>query len=178
MICKCAEADALRSSFPTMLGGLYMKEELIDIDVVKPGPSRPQFDGPQTGTGMEPTPRAKGKKPTVEVVDTTQKTDAQEEADAGLAPVEESKETNAPTTPGKILPDLDHPYKSLAEFCERGNVPEIQLTNWARGAKNDHDIILAGKAVTKFMDMREDSAKYILVNWADLLPLIKQAKAD
>ncbi len=27
MICKCAEADALRSSFPTMLGGLYMREE-------------------------------------------------------------------------------------------------------------------------------------------------------
>jgi phage recombination protein Bet len=27
MICKCAEADALRSSFPTMLGGLYIKEE-------------------------------------------------------------------------------------------------------------------------------------------------------
>jgi len=28
MICKCAEADALRSSFPTLLGGLYMQEEL------------------------------------------------------------------------------------------------------------------------------------------------------
>lgn len=28
MIVKCAESDALRSSFPTMLGGLYMKEEL------------------------------------------------------------------------------------------------------------------------------------------------------
>ena len=28
MICKCAEADALRSSFPTMLGGLYLKEEV------------------------------------------------------------------------------------------------------------------------------------------------------
>jgi len=28
MICKCAEADALRSSFPTMLGGLYLREEL------------------------------------------------------------------------------------------------------------------------------------------------------
>lgn len=27
MICKCAEADALRSSFPTMLGGLYIREE-------------------------------------------------------------------------------------------------------------------------------------------------------
>jgi phage recombination protein Bet len=28
MICKCAEADALRSSFPTMLGGLYLQEEV------------------------------------------------------------------------------------------------------------------------------------------------------
>lgn len=28
MICKCAEADALRSSFPTMLGSLYIREEL------------------------------------------------------------------------------------------------------------------------------------------------------
>ena len=28
MICKVAEADALRSSFPTMLGGLYMREEI------------------------------------------------------------------------------------------------------------------------------------------------------
>jgi len=28
MICKCAEADALRSAFPTMLGGLYLREEL------------------------------------------------------------------------------------------------------------------------------------------------------
>ena len=27
MICKCAEADALRSAFPTMLGGLYISEE-------------------------------------------------------------------------------------------------------------------------------------------------------
>lgn len=28
MIVKCAEADALRSTFPTLLGGLYLKEEL------------------------------------------------------------------------------------------------------------------------------------------------------
>jgi phage recombination protein Bet len=30
MICKCAEADALRSSFPTMLGGLYIAAERRD----------------------------------------------------------------------------------------------------------------------------------------------------
>lgn len=28
MICKCAEADALRTSFPTMLGGMYLPQEL------------------------------------------------------------------------------------------------------------------------------------------------------
>lgn len=31
MICKCAEADALRSTFPTLLGGLYHGGEIIDI---------------------------------------------------------------------------------------------------------------------------------------------------
>lgn len=32
MICKCAEADALRSSFPTVLGGMYLKQELEKKD--------------------------------------------------------------------------------------------------------------------------------------------------
>jgi phage recombination protein Bet len=34
MICKCAEADALRSAFPTMLGGLYMAEDkTLPVDI-------------------------------------------------------------------------------------------------------------------------------------------------
>lgn len=42
MICKCAEADALRSTFPTMLGGLYMQDEMptstvIDVSSVASG---------------------------------------------------------------------------------------------------------------------------------------------
>lgn len=46
MICKCAEADALRSSFPTMLGGLYLKEELeseASVDRI----SKPIFNVPE-----------------------------------------------------------------------------------------------------------------------------------
>lgn len=43
MICKCAEADALRSSFPTMLGGLYIKEETA---VDQPKVSAPIFTEP------------------------------------------------------------------------------------------------------------------------------------
>lgn len=49
MICKCAEADALRSSFPTMLGGLYLREEIESpqVSFSKPdfGPSKPMFNG-------------------------------------------------------------------------------------------------------------------------------------
>lgn len=31
MICKCAEADALRSTFPSLLGGLYQGAEILDV---------------------------------------------------------------------------------------------------------------------------------------------------
>jgi phage recombination protein Bet len=37
MICKCAEADALRSSFPSMLGGCYTEEEMPAPADAKPG---------------------------------------------------------------------------------------------------------------------------------------------
>ena len=51
MIVKCAEADALRSSFPTMLGGLYLREEV--------GPSEPSktttpiFSSPEPEVGIQ-----------------------------------------------------------------------------------------------------------------------------
>lgn len=44
MICKCAEADALRSSFPTMLGGLYLREEIAKDEKAKS--SEPVFTQP------------------------------------------------------------------------------------------------------------------------------------
>lgn len=44
MIVKCAEADALRSSFPTMLGGLYLKQEVDVHD--EPKVSAPIFSSP------------------------------------------------------------------------------------------------------------------------------------
>jgi phage recombination protein Bet len=43
MIVKCAEADALRSSFPTMLGGLYLREE---VHPAEPKVSTPIFTQP------------------------------------------------------------------------------------------------------------------------------------
>lgn len=45
-ICKCAEADALRASFPTVIGGLYIKEEIEknNAEVTAPA-SEPIFAG-------------------------------------------------------------------------------------------------------------------------------------
>lgn len=53
MICKCAEADALRSSFPTMLGGLYLQAE-VERSEVKPV-SAPIFESRQVGE-LQPEP--------------------------------------------------------------------------------------------------------------------------
>lgn len=52
MIVKCAEADALRSSFPTMLGGLYMKEEVEGQTEVKT--STPIFSSPTPTVDITP----------------------------------------------------------------------------------------------------------------------------
>jgi phage recombination protein Bet len=48
MIVKCAEADALRSTFPTMVGGLYLREELDFMpDAASMLPvSKPLFESP------------------------------------------------------------------------------------------------------------------------------------
>lgn len=68
MICKCAEADALRSSFPTMLGGLYLKEEvdvtapvaravstpIFESKVIQEAPKTPQDDSGGIQTPPEP----------------------------------------------------------------------------------------------------------------------------
>lgn len=85
MICKCAEADALRSTFPTMLGGLYMREEVdaaafgIMVQPVErqkkpnlelppaattgPEPAQQQEQPPPEPAQEQPTPRRRSPKP-------------------------------------------------------------------------------------------------------------------
>jgi phage recombination protein Bet len=46
MIVKCAEADALRSTFPTMVGGLYLREEVDFMPDAGLSTSKPLFDSP------------------------------------------------------------------------------------------------------------------------------------
>jgi phage recombination protein Bet len=57
MIVKCAEADALRSSFPTMLGGMFTQEE-SDVVTSAADIARPTFTETTTngGVSVETTP--------------------------------------------------------------------------------------------------------------------------
>lgn len=54
MICKCAEADALRTSFPNTLGGLYLPQEMpSDVNAKV---TAPVFNAPEPKTPAEPEP--------------------------------------------------------------------------------------------------------------------------
>lgn len=59
MIVKCAEADALRSSFPTMLGGLYLREETehqdakIATPIFKANPATVEVESKPEPTPLE-----------------------------------------------------------------------------------------------------------------------------
>jgi len=72
MIVKCAEADALRSAFPTKLGGMYLKDEVqkadsptltggveIDLPPAEVSTGQPQ----STATEEGPTPQTETSKP-------------------------------------------------------------------------------------------------------------------
>lgn len=60
MIVKCAEADALRSAFPTMLGNLYLEQELDlqEKNVTPAAPSIPPSLLPTPTGGTNPPPPA------------------------------------------------------------------------------------------------------------------------
>jgi phage recombination protein Bet len=62
MICKCAEADALRSSFPTMLGGLFTQEEGIGqnsaIEIMEPTIQKVEISGGRESASPKEQPKA------------------------------------------------------------------------------------------------------------------------
>lgn len=117
MIVKCAEADALRSSFPTMIGGLYLREE-VDFLPIKPEMLKPLFESsqsqPETTAGPAATtqpengtsvPEGETKAPESETQPPTG-----EDGDLGPQP---------PTQPEK--PSL---LKAVRNLCKIGKVRE------------------------------------------------------
>jgi phage recombination protein Bet len=93
MIVKCSEADALRSSFPTFLGGLYLAEERHDQDSVIEI-TEPKIDEPRI------TPEERGEPP--------QQPPAQDRSTAPKVTPARKKATRL-----KVKPDPEHgPFES------------------------------------------------------------------
>jgi phage recombination protein Bet len=101
-IVKCAEADALRATFPTLLGGLHLAGEMVEVEsVVMPTP------------GIEAVPvAAKAQPKPVE--------DAKAESAAGLAPAE----VVSPGTP-------TGPCAELADALYSSGITFDNFKSWA-----------------------------------------------
>lgn len=127
MIVKCAEADGLRSAFPTMVGGLYLREE-IDFMPDVPQFSKPIFEVPPTAT-----PRTKAATEAPQPA-TNEPDDATETAPA--ATIDSEPATEAP----KAEPERSgyNPLKALRLLLKAGGIKEAELLDfWATTGATD-----------------------------------------
>lgn len=104
MICKCAEADALRSSFPTMLGGLYLREEMVGPD---PSFASPKFETP--------------KKP--DMFKSEKATDlSAPQSEPVVEPVSDKQPESERSS--------SNPLKALRDLCKLGKIKEGELLDY------------------------------------------------
>jgi phage recombination protein Bet len=147
MICKCAEADALRSSFPTMLGGLYLREEISTepgIQAVKP-----VFDSPSAPPQLFASPTDMG------VSEAEAKPDAKQEAKPGK-PSSKAGEAN---------------LGELREAMSAAGVTESDLTDYL------HNLGSLGGNVTTLEELALSAGSVLAMVWeqrAQLLPQVKE----
>lgn len=118
MICKCAEADALRSSFPTMLGGLYMREEMEpEAKTTKPDfstPGKPLFAGTQPAA-IDATPPPEIEQPQ------QSEPEPMPESEAPQSEPEQSQQSEQPA---------NNPLKALRGLLTQAKVKEGALLDF------------------------------------------------
>lgn len=113
-VCKCAEGDALRSAFPSLLGGLYMHEEQYDITrIVSQG---------KGDNGRFETSKLVESVPAPPKVDPPRKPESATEDDGDLGP-------QSPTPP-PAKPEPSDQAKELAAFLHDNEFSFDQLRNW------------------------------------------------
>lgn len=133
MIVKCAEADALRTSFPTKLGGLYITQEMariergeaIDVqsaivpqDIKTLADKRESAQAAWAKAGEE----VRGEQPkAIEVGQAETKTEERELADAGLAPEQPKTEAR----PMSVAESFQ------ASVLDANSITFDQLRQWA-----------------------------------------------
>ncbi len=186
MIVKCVEADALRSAFPTTLGGLYLREE-IDLfpqapaQVGAPPPTflSPISDEPTKGTGPTPTQRVIDRP--IQDAPANEPEPAQEPSkpEMGSTPTPEAEKPSQsqPATETSPFQNIDPAglagdtlIAKVQETLEACGISGGQLTAWARKTPG------MCKVDQSWSEMSETKLKAIISKWAGVGPVVKEVK--
>lgn len=152
MICKCAEADALRSAFPTMLGGLYLREEIEprgDNATVKP-----DFGGKPKLFG---TPAMESAAPVSSIVSEY------------LPPEGAANERNEPSEqPGSVTV-----LESVRSLCAAAGVKEAKLLAFLEGIGLTDG---SDASLDMVADAHPEVLERVYADWPDIARRIKETK--
>ena len=124
MIVKCTEADALRTSFPTHLGGLYTQEELPPIDITPKSNGGPVAEI-QFGEAVPEQPTRTRRKKTAEKAEPTEEKAEPEvkKAEPTEGKAEEPAMELEPTEPVT-------PLEALRRKLLSNEISESQFKRW------------------------------------------------
>lgn len=177
MIVKCAEADGLRSSFPTLLGGLYTDNErpVIEIggpsNVKSPDFSEPPRLLPTPATSASQQAEAPGKPQGAPEGATTPGAAQTPQGEAAGAPAGGSGAEPEPGNGGNGgagEPDqAAELLKSIKLHMEKAGVTEEQVMTYARGAS------IAKADQKRLSDLSTAKLTTINKSWHNILPKIR-----
>lgn len=162
MICKCAEAAAMRGAFPTTLGGMYMREEMMNEE---PGGA---LKGPDFSRATKPSPGKQALFSPPEAEPPQRLPDEPAEPPAAEAPAAEPPPQAESAKPPPPPPASEQPggryLRAVRQLCKAASIPEATLLQMlAEIGLTDGDIgSLEDLAMSK-----GDVLKQVHDRWAD-----------
>lgn len=120
MIVKCAEVHSLRDSFPTMLGGMMLREEYLDIESEVVAPK--QLKRPEFATGLPAQNLSATKPEPVKAKSAAEqaKAQTQQRQQAKPAPKPAATPQPAATPPLEVLPPAQQQQEQQTEPQDAG----------------------------------------------------------
>lgn len=171
-IVKCSEADVLRSTYPTLLGGLKNEQEGAFAMVVK------DMNGSLPSATLPPSPRqAKALPSTERHVVERQNPDEAVEAAAGLAPVQQpqeemkSRKVKTEPTPEPAPGEMSESQKKLSEEIATAGCTFDHFAAWAKGTGQEGN----WDNIQGFADVPEALARLVLAGRRSVIPTIQKA---
>ena len=180
MIVKCAEADALRSTFPTLLGGLYMQGEMDSSAgkiVADMSISRPVFEA-KTVERIADTPAARQHQE--EAQESAQAAADDDDIDRGPrktaaqpAPQQESEPEPARPEPIKASAEPDRQVKAIKNLLKLSGCSEVELMDLLHAQGLDDSV----GTLSEMGNVAAQTLARVHDGWPKYLAALKQAKA-